>query len=83
MKRYGILVLSALFTLSCNSQEKKYEDNTQIKGKEEKSQRPQRVAGRSIGNSMRTATLYVTTRSIHGRQIQILEIWAPWIRIVS
>jgi hypothetical protein len=36
MKKYGMLVLSALLTLSCNSQEKKNEDNAQIKGKEEK-----------------------------------------------
>lgn len=36
MKKYGMLVLSALLTLSCNSQEKKNEDNTPIKGNEEK-----------------------------------------------
>ena len=36
MRKYGLLVLSALLTLSCNSQEKKNEDKDELKGKEEK-----------------------------------------------
>ena len=35
MKKYGILVLSALLTMSCSSQENKTEDNAQMKGNEE------------------------------------------------
>lgn len=35
MKKYGILVLSALLSISCNSQENKTEDNARMKGNEE------------------------------------------------
>ncbi|MGB5434687.1 MAG: hypothetical protein WBM98_02265 [Maribacter sp.] len=35
MKKYSILVLSALLTMSCNSQENKTKDNAQMKGNEE------------------------------------------------